>query len=209
MRKFWLASFLAFCFVVFGTSYTFAEGQEVQTRENLRLDLASPSSSPAARVQNRENIRNEIRIRLEGAKLQACKAREGAIKNRKESLLRLVTSELKKMDGWFERLRMFYENRVLSAGKKVDNYDELLASVETARGKLTSSLDKASTLSSEFSCDGDNPKQVYTEFRQTMQETKTNMFEYRKAIKNLLVAIRRAAVGLSASPSPLTSPEAE
>jgi len=201
------AGFLASLFLlVFSFSLAFAEGESVRVnlRENMRVNLSSPSSSPV-RVENREEVRERVKNMLEGKRLEACKAREEAIKNRKKSLLRLATEALKRMDGWVERLKKFYDERLVANGKTISNYNDLLAEIEGTRSEAIASLDKASNLVDEFSCNGDNPKEVYNEFRIAMQETKTKLFEYRKAIKNLLVAIRKAAGEVK--PTPITSPE--
>jgi hypothetical protein len=209
MRKVFAGFLASLALLVFSFSLAFAEDDSVRLnlRENMRVNLSSPSSSPV-RVQNREEVRERVKDMLEGKRLEACKAREEAIKNRKKSLLRLATEALKRMDGWVEKLKKFYEGKMVPNGKTVSNYNDLLAEIERTRTEAVASLDKASGLADEFSCNADNPKEVYKEFRLAMQETKTKLFEYRKAIKNLLVAIRKVA-GEVAKPTPVASPEAE
>jgi hypothetical protein len=209
MRKVFAGFLASLALLVFSFSLAFAEDESVRLnlRENMRVNLSSPSSSPV-RVQNREEVRERVKDMLEGKKLEACRAREEAIKNRKKSLLRLATEALKRMDGWVENLKKFYEEKMVPNGKTVSNYNDLLAEIERTRAEAVASLDKASKIVDEFSCDGDNPKEVYKEFRLAMQETKTKLFEYRKAIKNLLVAMRKVA-GEVAKPTPVASPEAE
>lgn len=209
MRKVFAGFLASLALLVFSFSLAFAEDESVRLnlRENMGVNLSSPSSSPV-RVQNREEVRERVKDMLEGKKLKACRAREEAIKNRKKSLLRLATEALKRMDGWVENLKKFYEEKMVPNGKTVSNYNDLLAEIERTRAEAVASLDKASKIVDEFSCDGDNPKEVYKEFRLAMQETKTKLFEYRKAIKNLLVAMRKVA-GEVAKPTPVASPEAE
>ncbi len=209
MRKVFAGFLASLALLVFSFSLAFAEDESVRLnlRENMGVNLSSPSSSPV-RVQNREEVRERVKDMLEGKKLEACRAREEAIKNRKKSLLRLATEALKRMDGWVENLKKFYEEKMVPNGKTVSNYNDLLAEIERTRAEAVASLDKASKIVDEFSCDGDNPKEVYKEFRLAMQETKTKLFEYRKAIKNLLVAMRKVA-GEVAKPTPVASPEAE
>jgi len=207
MRKLSSGFLASLVLLVFSFSLTFAEGESVRVnlRENMRVNLSSPSSSPI-RVENREEVRERVRDMLEGKRLEACKAREEAIKNRKKSLLRLATESLKRMDGWVEKLKEFYDGKMVPNGKIVTNYNDLLEEIKSSRTEAVASLDKASKLVDEFSCSADNPKEVYKEFRLAMQETKTKLFEYRKAIKNLLVAIRKVASEV-AKPTPVTSPE--
>jgi hypothetical protein len=210
MRKFSLAFFSFLLVFLLSSSLVFAERDSVRLnlKEKMDVKLSSPSSS-SVRVENREEVRERAKNMLEDRKLQACKAREEAIKNRKGSLLRLATESLKRMDVFVEKIKNFYQEKVVASGKSVSNYNDLLAEVERTRLEAVSSLDKASKLADEFRCNGDNPKEVYKEFRLAMQQTKEKLYEYRKAIKNLLVAVRKAAVSVSESPSPKVSPEAE
>ena len=167
----------------------------------------SPTPS-ATTVVNPSKLKNTVRLgnkeqigaMLEGAKLQACKSREEAIRTRQRSLVRLGSERIKIMDNWVRRLTNFYEEN----GLKIENYNDLLSSIDTARNNLVQSLDEASSLTENFSCEADDPKGLYSQFRRKMQETKRYMFEYRKAIKNLLVAIRRVAVGIKPTATPPT-----
>lgn len=210
MRKFSLAFFSVLLVFLLSSSLVFAERDSVRLnlKEKMDVKLSSPSSS-SVRVENREEVRERAKNMLEDRKIQACKAREEAIKNRKGSLLRLATESLKRMDVFVEKIKNFYQEKLVANGKSVSNYNDLLAEVERTRLEAVNSLDKASKLADEFRCDGDNPKEVYKEFRLAMQQTKEKLYEYRKAIKNLLVAVRKAAVSVSESPSPKVSPEAE
>lgn len=164
----------------------------------------SPSATPVvdpSKLKNTVRLGNkeQVKAMLEGTKLQACKSREEAIRTRQRSLVRLASGQLKIMDNWVKRLTDFYEEK----GLKIENYNDLLSSIDAARSNLIQSLDEASSLTENFSCEADNPKGLYNQFRQKMQETKRNMFEYRKAIKNLLVAIRRVAVGIKPTATPV------
>jgi hypothetical protein len=216
MRKVFAGFLASVALLVFSFSLVFAEDESVKLdlREK-RINLSSPSLSPSPleveKVEKKvEEVRERTRVKdiLEGKRLESCKAREEAIKNRKKSLLRLATSALKRMDGWAEELKKFYNENMVPGGKTISNYNDLLTEIERTRAEAVTSLDKASKLADEFSCDGNNPKEVYKEFRLAMQETKIKLFEYRKAIKNLLVAIRKVA-GEVAKPTPVASPEAE
>ncbi len=165
--------------------------------------VPSPSVIPKRiRTNVKERVQERVKVILEGEKLQACQKRQEAIKNRQQSLLRLAAGHLKRMDGWVDRLKVFYEEKMLPKGVKVENYDELLARIGEARSNVVDSLDKASGLAGDFNCEGDDPKGLYTQFREAMQEVKSNLQEYRKAVKDLLVAIRKVAGEVKSSPEP-------
>lgn len=207
MKKLLLVFIFLFLPFVFVVSPIFAESEPVRLnlKENVKVNLSSPPSSPI-QIQNRENVRERVKNVLEGQKLQACKAREEVIRTRQRSLLRIATGSLKRMDDWVEKLKKFYEYNLLPNAKEVSGYDDLLAEIERTRTEVVNSLGDVSVLVDEFGCEGDDPKGVYNDYREMMQKTKTNLFEYRKATKNLLVAIRRVALSSS---SPLVIPKAE
>jgi len=50
--------------------------------------------------------------------LQSCQAREAAIKNRKEALIKLVETQLETMDGWVESFKKFLSGENGSGGQK-------------------------------------------------------------------------------------------
>jgi hypothetical protein len=186
-------------------------GIQLNLRDRIknRLQVTSPSSIPIRlREENREMVGERLEAKLTEAKLKLCQAREGAIKNRKESLLKLAAGVLSRLDRSVERIKEFYENTLLANGKKVENYDNLLAEIGESRERVVTSLSNAEKAMTNFNCGMDDPKGAFLEFRKTMQETKTYMHEYRKAIKNLLVAVRTAAKGDS-SVTVVPSPTAE
>ncbi len=182
------------------------EPLQIQLREeNTATESPTPSASPL--IRNRQKVSTKVRaqLKLEGVKLQSCQAREAAIKNRKEALIKLVETRLETMDGWVESLRNFYQERMIPAGKNVSNYNDLISEIQAKRTAVQDSLDEATTFAGEFSCTTDDPKAVYQDFRLAMQKTKTGLLAYRKAIKSLLTVMRSVAGSPIPSATPLGS----
>jgi len=208
MRKIVLLVFSLLFFVFAKASFAIPVNVRPYVNKNTVGQVnPSPSSSPTItprqiKTNVREKVQERVKVMLEGKKLQACQARQKAIKNRQQSLLKLATGHLKRMDNWVDRLKRFYEEKLIPRGVKIENYDELLARIDEARKMVVNSLDKASGLSDDFSCEGNDPKGLYNQFRGDMQEVKANLQEYRKAVKDLLVAIRKAAGEAKSSPKP-------
>ncbi len=208
MRKISLLVFSLLFFVLAKVSYALPLNVYPYFNKNVVESVeASTSPSPTTvpqqiRTNVRERVQERVKVMLESERLRACQARQEAIKKRQESLLRLAAGHLKRMDNWTDRLKEFYNNKLLPVGVKVENYDQLLANIEEARDKAMASLDKASGLVKDFSCEGGDPKGLYNQFRETMQEVKNNLQAYRKAVKDLLVAIRKVAGEANSSPKP-------
>ena len=149
-----------------------------------RPDYAGNSNSQ----EKRELAQN----RLGEAKLRSCQARENSIKTRADSLQGLATNMMEKFDAITERVKEFYDTKVVPEGNTVENYDELLDDIDAKKEAVQNALDKAKDGISGFSCDGDDPKGLLTQYKEDMQAVKSALKDYRTSIKNLIVAVHTA-----------------
>lgn len=140
-------------------------------------------------------------VKLTDQSLRSCQAREAAIKNRTDSLLRMVSNMLGKHDAILARVQEFYTNKVLPSGKSVPNYDELLADIADKKAAVQTSVDSLPDVSG-FDCESDDPKGMLADFRTDMQSLKQALADYRTSIKNLIVAIH----GVFGTPKPSATP---
>ncbi|MEX2028174.1 MAG: hypothetical protein WD988_01590 [Candidatus Curtissbacteria bacterium] len=140
---------------------------------------------------------------LETGKLQACQARENAIKNRSTHLVSLVSNMETKFDSIATRVETYYTSKVVPSGKTVANYDALLTDIQTKKTVVQTALTKTQGDAGSFSCDSDTPKAQLTQFGQDMQVIKTALKAYRTSIKNLIVAVR-SVVGEENKATPST-----
>ncbi len=143
-------------------------------------------------------------------KLRSCQAKETNIKTRMENLTRLANNMLNVFSSIAQRVETFYLSKVIPSGKTVTNYDALVTDTQTKAAGVATALGKAQTDANNFSCESGNPKAGVTLFRQDMQAVKTALKNYRTSIKNLIVAVRGAAVKAqgTTSPTPTASPTA-
>lgn len=183
-----IPAFLVLSFVLFA-SPVFAIGKPDTLPER-------PSSSTAAASQ-----------RLTKAKLKVCQARESAITKRMPRLTQLVTTMESKFDAIAQRTEKYYTSKVVPSGKTVANYDALVADIQTKKTAVQTTLTTAQTNSTGFSCKGNDPKGLLTQFRTDMQTVKKALHDYRTSIKNLIVAVRSLTrenerVNPSVSPKP-------
>ncbi|HJY98482.1 MAG TPA: hypothetical protein VJ227_02085 [Patescibacteria group bacterium] len=125
--------------------------------------------------------------------VRACEARESAIQNRMGSLTSLADNILDVFDSISGRVQDFYEDKVLTSGESLSNYDELLAEINEKKADAEGSLDSAEANAEEFDCSADDPKGLLAQFRLNMQQVKTDLAAYRTSIRNLLVAVRTFA----------------
>jgi len=135
-------------------------------------------------------------------RMQACKAREVSIKNRMNHLTQLATEMQAKFDRHAQKVEDYYNNKVVPGGKTVDNYDELVASIDAQKTAVTDALGEAQTTADAFSCENGKPKEQVKQFREDMQTAKRALKAYRSAIKDLIVAIRSVnGAGDNANPT--------
>jgi hypothetical protein len=131
--------------------------------------------------------------RLEEAMLRACQAREARIKNMLSNTNQLGQGQLNLFDNVTHRVKAYYENNSLTA----ENYDELVSQIEQYRFAARSSLIDAVSISDQFGCDTEDPKGTANQFRSMVQTQIQALKDYRTSIKNLISAVRDAAIETS------------
>lgn len=147
-----------------------------------------PSNRPA-QPSARPSLPSQATARLEGAKLQACQARENAIKTRSGRLTQLANTVQQKFDAIAKRVEDYYTTKVVPSGKTVSNYDSLVADVQTKKDAVQTALTNAQNDLSGFSCTDNNPKAMITKFNEDMKAVKSALQEYRMSVKNLIVGV--------------------
>lgn len=140
----------------------------------------------------------------EAQKLKVCQTHERNIKNRLDSLIRLVTNQETKFDKIAARVENHYTTKLVPQGKTLPNYDALVADIATKKGVVDTALNTAKTDVSGFSCTtSSDPKADLQKVRRDMQLVKSALKDYRGSIRNLTVAVR------TLRPEPSKSPEAK
>lgn len=169
--------------------------------------LASPAfavGKPDTIPENQGGV--EAKNRLPEARLRVCQARENTITKRMTQLTQLVTTMESKFDAIAQRTEKYYTSKVVPSGKTVVNYDALVAEIQTKKTAVQTALTTAQTNSVGFSCTGNNPKGLLTQFRTDMQAVKKALQNYRTSIKNLIVAVR-SVTGTTEKANPNVSPK--
>lgn len=155
--------------------------KEIRSKElNYRLVSPKPSYSPKPRLTDQ--------------KLRFCEAREENIKKRHVSLMGIGSGILGKLDAIVARAKEFYTQKVLTSGKSLDNYDELVADIDAKKQALAGALAQVPD-GSGFDCSGDDPKGTLTDYREKMKLVKDALKNYRESVKNLISAIHRVMEG--------------
>ncbi len=86
-----------------------------------------------------------------------------------------------------DRVKAFYVDK----GYSVDNYDELVAAVETAKADAQANLETLKGLGS-FECDAEDPKGDIEAFKLALKSISQDLKDYRTSVKNLIVGVKSA-----------------
>lgn len=144
-------------------------------------------------LERREKVaekRATAAAKRDEAKVRACEVKEKVLDNRITSLTRLVTNMEKKFSAIVERVKKHYTEKILPKGETVENYDALLSDIDSKKTAVDSALAATKASSDSFSCDSDDPKATLTQFRKDMQAVKSALKDYRKSIRDLIVAVK-------------------
>ena len=169
--------------------------------------LLAQTATATPETRSREAGSGFARQKLDAKKLKVCQTKEKVIKNRLDSLTRLVTNQEAKFDRIATRVENFYTTKVLPTGKTVSNYDALVADIDAKKATVDSALASAKTNADSFSCDSDDPKGALTQVRRDIQAVKSALHDFRKSVRNLIVAVRAVAKNEKRmSPTPAPTP---
>lgn len=185
--------------LIFTAGSAIAIGKPDNLPERPKNDNTTVTGKPAG-------VPSQAKNRLTEAKLKACQARETTINKRLDNLNELVTKMEKNFDSIAGRVKDYYTKVVKPSGKTVENYDLLLANIDSSKATIQTGLVKAESHVANFSCDSDDPKGQMTTYRQDMQGVIQELKDYRTSIKDLIVAVR-SITGATEKANPSVSPK--
>lgn len=145
-------------------------------------------STPSAKTKEK------VQRKLTDAKLKICRVREAGIKLRSINSTIRAKGLAARLERHVQAAKKFYTSVLLPAGKIVDNYDQLLASIETKKAAAQAAFQTADQTARAFDCKGDDPKGQLATFRSNMEKAMTALKDYKSAVKDLLKALREANV---------------
>lgn len=169
----------------------FANEEEVTP---LTTTVAAEDEQPARgtalknKLQELKAERQEQRQnRLAANKLRVCenrKTRITAIMNR--AIIR-AERQLKLFDTIAERVKAFYVEK----GYTLENYDELVAAVDSAKADAEANLETLKGLEA-FDCNSEDPKGQLEAFKLALASIREDLKDYRTSVKNLIVGVKSA-----------------
>lgn len=183
-----LLIFVIFLFLLIPTNSVWAQStpSAKPSYESIREKLLERREKVQTK---REEVKTTIQAKRDEQRLKRCEVKEKVLTTRTESLTRMTTNMKEKFTAIVERVKAFATDKNLT----VENYDTLLADIETNKTAVDTALASASASAASFSCDSDDPKSALTSFRENMQAVKQALKDYRTSIKNFIMAVKLAA----------------
>lgn len=144
-----------------------------------------PNTRRATATLSAQEKRDENRANV-------CERRFSAISKRMDSLMSRVVSMLGKFDAILARIQEYYTTTAVPAGNEIDDYDVLVADIVEKKVVVNGAVVAAELSQTSFTCETSEPKELYSQYREDMQGVKSALHEYRRSIKDLIVAVRTA-----------------
>jgi hypothetical protein len=120
----------------------------------------------------------------------ACIKIASSVKNRDKKLYELSNNIINRFSTVVSRVQSYYNNTLLPKGVVVSNYATLSTAVLTAQDTAQGQLNQFSLDSGNFSCNNSAPQTQILAFNTDMKTEITDLNLYKKAVINLLVAVR-------------------
>lgn len=143
-------------------------------------------------AQNSQNTATSAgkKAHLDQVKLKICQKKQAGIQKRSQNLVRRGNLIFSRFDRIVERVKQYYNNRLVPKDLTIENYDLMLANIEANKTTVKEALSTAENAAKAFDCSSDDPKgQIHT-FRVEMTNVIRALKEYKKSVIDFLVAVR-------------------
>lgn len=119
----------------------------------------------------------------------SCFGQETAIVNQMKALMKSTTEIERQFDLIALRTVDFYENKILSQGVTIPNYNELVNNIQDKKDMIQAAQSTAQYNYETFNCTSGNPKLLVSQFRLNLLIVKRAIISYETSIRNLIVAV--------------------
>jgi hypothetical protein len=124
--------------------------------------------------------------RSEAQKLAQCKRKEKTIN---QIMVRIADRGQKQMD-LFSTIATRVEDFYTKSGRTADNYDALVAAVNSSKADAQTTVTDIKTTSVSFKCDGSESNSAGQAFKASLKSEIQALKDYKTAVKNLIVGVK-------------------
>lgn len=172
---------------------SFASGSSVlSAKSNANVMTSSPGGNYSLEgLASAESAFLTANTRLDDVRLKACQIREKAVND----ILSRIADRGQKQLNLFATIATRVENLYTDKGKKLSNYDSLVADVNAKKAAAQTTVNTVKAGSVAFKCDGSDPRGIITSFKDTLKSEITALQAYRTSVKNLIVGVKSVQGG--------------
>lgn len=152
--------------------------------------------------QIKEQNKERKEQKLDDAKKKICEEKSGTIKTNMTNIKDVGQKREEWLTSVVDKINTFISTNNLT----VENYDALVAYINTAKATFEANLQVLDTYKSQFDCSGD-PKSTASDFKTALQSMKDAGKAYKDSVKALLDATKTAAQAAGITPNPKSSGE--
>lgn len=157
---------------------------QIREQASARAETARTDSE-----QRTTDIKQQIEERRAQVKQEVCERRQAALTRTLPRSSRGATSVKKSMDTIYSRVVGFYESGQLT----VENYEELVGNVETAKANADAAITTIDDYNFELDCDNPQVGQQLDGYRLAVGGARTALKEYKQSLVALISSMRAAA----------------
>jgi uncharacterized membrane protein YheB (UPF0754 family) len=179
-------------------------GSESQTEvENHARDLTEQfkQSAQADLAAKKAQIKEQTQEHRQ----KACEARKTNLTKRMSNAVRQAQNHKAVFDKIYTRVKDFHDNKQLS----VDNYDTLVANIDTAQADAATSISALQTLDISVDCASQTVAVSVSAFQQAVKDSRDSLKAYRSSITELIKALKGASTSADKSGSDSNQTEAQ
>ncbi len=184
LRSAKLITFVTFA-VIFAFVFTTLAAATPKPNSNSQGKAKTATDSAKGKGKRRDKLEN----RLTEVKLKVCEKKEASIQKRSTKMVAKAEDIQIRFDRIVEKVDDYYVD-VLSPDVEIETYSDLLQIIEDYRRAAANNLGVAESTAENFTCEGENPKDQLKQFRTDVKVVISSLQGYRKAVVNLIVAVR-------------------
>ncbi|MBU2632304.1 hypothetical protein KKG52_01180 [Patescibacteria group bacterium] len=136
--------------------------------------------------------RELLKKKLDANKLRVCQSRQKVIQNRSKNMVRHSENMILVFEKITVRVMEFYDQKRVPSKRLVENYDDLVSSIENKNTAVREMQVQVNNDTNSFNCQGDDPAGQLKLFRDDMKLVINALKEYRQSVKTLIAAVVKA-----------------
>ena len=185
LRSTRLITFVTFA-VIFAFVFTTLAAATPKPNSNSQGKAKTATDSAKGKGKGRDKLEN----RLTEVKLKVCEKKEASIQKRSTKMVAKAANIQTRFDRIVEKVDDYYVDVLVPKDVEIETYSDLLQIIEDHRRATANNLGVAESTAENFTCEGENPKDQLKQFRTDMKVVISSLQGYRKAVVNLIVAVR-------------------